>query len=88
MTVDCALQSSPDIFTPYECLGLWVGALCHDLDHRYSTVQYSTVQYNTVRRGYNNKFMLDSQSPLARVYSSSTMENHHFAMGVSILQQV
>ena len=48
-----------------------MGAICHDLDHR----------------GFNNKFMMDSQSALATVYSSSTMENHHFNMGVSILQQ-
>ena len=53
-------------------LGLWVGAICHDLDHR----------------GFNNKFMIDIGSPLAAVYSTSTMENHHFTMGVSILQRV
>ena len=48
-----------------------MGAICHDLDHR----------------GFNNKFMIDIKSPLAQVYTSSTMENHHFSMGVSILQQ-
>lgn len=32
--------------------------------------------------------MIDVKSPLAGVYASSTMENHHFTMGVSILQQV
>ena len=52
-------------------MGLWVGAICHDIDHR----------------GFNNKFMIDVKSPLAGVYSSSTMENHHFSMGVAILQQ-
>ena len=31
--------------------------------------------------------MIDIGSPLAAVYSTSTMENHHFQMGVSILQQ-
>ena len=31
--------------------------------------------------------MIDVKSPLAGVYSSSTMENHHFSMGVAILQQ-
>ena len=49
-----------------------MGAICHDIDHR----------------GFNNKFMIDVSSPLAGVYSSSTMENHHFNMGVMILQQV
>ena len=48
-----------------------MGAICHDLDHR----------------GFNNKFMIDIKSPLAQVYTTSTMENHHFTMGVSILQQ-
>ena len=81
------LKASPGIYTPYEvlktlkyewkinifikCLGLWIGAICHDLDHR----------------GFNNKFMIDIGSPLAAVYTTSTMENHHFSMGVSILQQ-
>lgn len=32
--------------------------------------------------------MIDISSPLAAIYSTSTMENHHFSMGVSILQQV
>lgn len=65
------LKASPGIFSPVECLGQWVGAICHDLDHR----------------GYNNKFMIDIQSPLAKIYTTSTMENHHFTMGVSILQR-
>ena len=60
-----------DYFIIFQCLGLWIGAICHDIDHR----------------GFNNKFMIDIGSPLAAVYSTSTMENHHFAMGVNILQQ-
>ena len=51
---------------------MFVGALCHDLDHR----------------GFNNKFMIDISSPLSGMYATSVMENHHFAMAVSILQQV
>ena len=31
--------------------------------------------------------MIDIKSPLAQIYTTSTMENHHFTMGVSILQQ-
>ena len=46
----------------FKSLGQWVGAICHDLDHR----------------GFNNKFMIDIKSPLAQVYTTSTMENHHF----------
>ena len=52
-------------------LAMFIGALCHDLDHR----------------GFNNKFMIDIGSPLAAIYSTSTMENHHFNMTVNILQQ-
>lgn len=35
----------------------------------------------------NNKFMLESASPLATIYSTSTMEHHHFNQTVTILQQ-
>ena len=52
-------------------LAMFVGALCHDLDHR----------------GFNNKFMIDIGSPLAAIYSTSTMEHHHFNMTVALLQQ-
>ena len=51
-------------------LAMFIGALCHDLDHR----------------GFNNKFMIDIGSPLAAIYSTSTMEHHHFNMTVNILQ--
>jgi cAMP and cAMP-inhibited cGMP 3',5'-cyclic phosphodiesterase 10 len=50
---------------------MYIGAVCHDLDHR----------------GFNNKFMIDVGSPLAAIYSTSTMEHHHFNMTVNILQQ-
>jgi len=65
------LKASPGIFNPLECLAMFVGAICHDLDHR----------------GFNNKFMIDIGSPLAAIYSTSTMENHHFNMAINILQQ-
>ncbi|XP_071446003.1 probable 3',5'-cyclic phosphodiesterase pde-5 isoform X3 [Hetaerina americana] len=58
-------------FNTTECLALYIGSLCHDLDHR----------------GKNNKFMLDTESPLACIYSTSTMEHHHFNQTVTILQQ-
>ncbi|KAL8606518.1 hypothetical protein ACOMHN_037749 [Nucella lapillus] len=53
-----------------ECLALFVACLCHDLDHR----------------GKTNSFMVKSASPLAAVYSTSTMEHHHFNQTVTILQ--
>ena len=48
---------------------MFVGALCHDLDHR----------------GFNNKFMIDVGSPLAAIYSTSTMEHHHFDQCLMLL---
>lgn len=60
------------LFLVLQKLALFIGSLCHDLDHR----------------GKNNKFMLDSESPLAAIYSTSTMEHHHFNQTVTILQQV
>ncbi|GLH03324.1 Phosphodiesterase, partial [Gryllus bimaculatus] len=45
-----------------ECLALLIACLCHDLDHR----------------GTNNSFQIKASSPLAQLYSTSTMEHHHF----------
>ncbi|XP_074038739.1 probable 3',5'-cyclic phosphodiesterase pde-5 isoform X2 [Leptinotarsa decemlineata] len=67
----CILKHSRGAFERNESLALFIGALCHDLDHR----------------GKNNKFMLDTESPLAAIYSTSTMEHHHFNQTVTILQQ-
>ena len=52
-----------------QCLALFVACLCHDLDHR----------------GKTNSFMVKSASPLAAVYSTSTMEHHHFDQCIMIL---
>ncbi|KAF6201092.1 hypothetical protein GE061_005539 [Apolygus lucorum] len=65
------IKHSNGTFNSNECLALYVAALCHDLDHR----------------GKNNKFMLETESPLAAIYSTSTMEHHHFNQTVTILQQ-
>ncbi|XP_059090065.1 probable 3',5'-cyclic phosphodiesterase pde-5 isoform X3 [Tigriopus californicus] len=65
------LKASTGVFKPLECLAMFIGAICHDLDHR----------------GFNNKFMIDVGSPLAAIYSTSTMEHHHFNMTVNILNQ-
>ena len=50
-------------------LAMFIGALCHDLDHR----------------GFNNKFMIDIGSPLTAIYSTSTMEHHHFDQCIMLL---
>ncbi|XP_042878602.1 dual 3',5'-cyclic-AMP and -GMP phosphodiesterase 11-like [Penaeus japonicus] len=52
-----------------ECLALLVACLCHDLDHR----------------GTNNSFQIKASSPLAQLYTTSTMEHHHFDQSVMIL---
>ncbi|XP_058455487.1 probable 3',5'-cyclic phosphodiesterase pde-5 isoform X2 [Malaya genurostris] len=70
-TMYSMIKNCNTIFRPNECLALFIGSLCHDLDHR----------------GKNNKFMLDTESPLAAIYSTSTMEHHHFNQTVTILQQ-
>ncbi|XP_074640630.1 putative 3',5'-cyclic phosphodiesterase pde-5 isoform X4 [Tubulanus polymorphus] len=64
------IKTTTNLFTPLECLALFVACLCHDLDHR----------------GKTNAFMVKSASPLAAIYSTSTMEHHHFNQTVTILQ--
>ncbi|XP_078471703.1 cAMP and cAMP-inhibited cGMP 3',5'-cyclic phosphodiesterase 10A isoform X5 [Lampetra planeri] len=64
------LQRNPGIFSEIECKGLMVACLCHDLDHR----------------GYTNTYFQKFETPLSALYSTSTMEQHHFAQTLSILQ--
>ncbi|CAK1553954.1 unnamed protein product [Leptosia nina] len=52
-------------------LALFVASLCHDLDHR----------------GYTNKYLNQTSSPLAAMYTTSPLEHHHFNITVKILQQ-
>ncbi|KAF2366187.1 GAF domain [Trinorchestia longiramus] len=52
-----------------ECLALIIACLCHDLDHR----------------GTNNTFQIKASSTLAKLYSTSTMEHHHFDQSLMIL---
>ncbi|KAG7230118.1 hypothetical protein INR49_009838 [Caranx melampygus] len=64
------LQKTTGIFTELEKKGLLIACLCHDLDHR----------------GYSNAYLQKFDHPLAALYSTSTMEQHHFSQTVSILQ--
>ncbi|XP_063047591.1 cAMP and cAMP-inhibited cGMP 3',5'-cyclic phosphodiesterase 10A isoform X2 [Engraulis encrasicolus] len=64
------LQKVQGIFTELERKGLLIACLCHDLDHR----------------GYSNSYLQKFDHPLAALYSTSTMEQHHFSQTVSILQ--
>ncbi|XP_031729480.1 cAMP and cAMP-inhibited cGMP 3',5'-cyclic phosphodiesterase 10A isoform X3 [Anarrhichthys ocellatus] len=65
------LQKTSGMFTELEKKGLLIACLCHDLDHR----------------GYSNSYLQKFDHPLAALYSSSTMEQHHFSQTVSILQE-
>ncbi|XP_050525696.1 dual 3',5'-cyclic-AMP and -GMP phosphodiesterase 11A-like [Daktulosphaira vitifoliae] len=57
-------------FTDLEVLGMFVGCLCHDLDHR----------------GTNNSFQEKARSALVLLYgTTNTMEHHHFNHAVMIL---
>jgi len=51
------------------CIGLIIACLCHDIDHR----------------GTNNKYQVATDSPLARLYSTSTLEKHHLDQCLLIL---
>lgn len=54
----------------FQAQALVIAAVCHDLDHR----------------GYNNAFIQKLKQPLAALYSTSVMEQHHYKMAVTIIQ--
>ncbi|XP_063227530.1 dual 3',5'-cyclic-AMP and -GMP phosphodiesterase 11A-like [Bacillus rossius redtenbacheri] len=59
-----------ETFSDLEVLGMFVGCLCHDLDHR----------------GTNNSFQQKTGSALVLLYgTTNTMEHHHFNHAVMIL---
>ncbi|XP_049621106.1 cAMP and cAMP-inhibited cGMP 3',5'-cyclic phosphodiesterase 10A-like [Suncus etruscus] len=64
------LQRSNVFFSDLERKGLLIACLCHDLDHR----------------GFSNSYLQKFDHPLAALYSTSTMEQHHFFQTMSILQ--
>ncbi|XP_070185768.1 dual 3',5'-cyclic-AMP and -GMP phosphodiesterase 11-like [Littorina saxatilis] len=70
-TMFCMLKTGQmlNILGDTERLALLVGCLCHDLDHR----------------GTNNQFQMKTMSPLAELYSTSTMEHHHFDQCIMII---
>lgn len=56
-------------FSSLEILSLLIASICHDVDHR----------------GTTNTFQIKIQSPLAKLYSTSTMEQHHYNQFIMIL---
>ena len=59
-----------NLYFLFQRLSLFWGCLCHDLDHR----------------GHNNTFLVKTGAPLAKLYSSSILENHHFTQALTLLQ--
>ena len=65
----CMLGKTGDLFTNFEKMALVIAGICHDIDHR----------------GYNNAFFTKLDHPLAALYSTSVMEQHHYKQTVTIL---
>ncbi|XP_066278297.1 cGMP-specific 3',5'-cyclic phosphodiesterase-like isoform X1 [Branchiostoma lanceolatum] len=70
-TMFVILKTAPfsSMFSDVEIFAMMTASLCHDLDHR----------------GTNNAFQSKIESPLARLYSTSTMEHHHFDHSIMIM---
>lgn len=66
----CMLKSSPGVFSNFEKMAFVIAGICHDVDHR----------------GYNNAYFQKMDMPLADLYSTSVMEQHHYRQTVTILQ--
>eukprot|EP00794_Sanderia_malayensis_P004717 gene4717-5340_t len=66
----CCIKLSDGHLKGLEAIALFVACLCHDLDHR----------------GKNNDWMKNESTPLAAVYTTSTLEHHHFNQTITILQ--
>ncbi|XP_033101173.1 cAMP and cAMP-inhibited cGMP 3',5'-cyclic phosphodiesterase 10A-like isoform X2 [Anneissia japonica] len=66
----CLLQATQGLFSDIEMQSLFFACICHDLDHR----------------GFTNTFNQKFETPLASLYATSTMEQHHFSQTVFILQ--
>ncbi|XP_023218573.1 probable 3',5'-cyclic phosphodiesterase pde-5 [Centruroides sculpturatus] len=63
-------KDAKDKFSVLEIKAFLVACICHDSDHR----------------GFNNNFLIITNSPLASLYVNSIMERHHYQMALNILQ--
>ena len=63
------IAAYPDKFTMLEKMSMIVAGIAHDIDHR----------------GYNNEFFKKLKLPLAALYSTSVMEQHHYKQTITIL---
>nr|CAB3264740.1 cGMP-specific 3',5'-cyclic phosphodiesterase-like [Phallusia mammillata] len=62
MNKDDQTPGLPTMFTDREKFTLVVACFCHDIDHR----------------GTNNAFLIRAAAPMAILYNTSTLENHHY----------
>ena len=69
-TLYCMIRTNPDVFPTTEAMAMIIAGVCHDLDHR----------------GYNNVFYQKLNLPLADLYGTSVMEEHHYKHAVTIMQ--
>ena len=71
---------------PVTCLGLLVACLCHDIDHRgRQRITLTPQSYSCLIPGTNSNYLQATNSPLAKLYSSSTLERHHLNQALIIL---
>nr|XP_039268130.1 cAMP and cAMP-inhibited cGMP 3',5'-cyclic phosphodiesterase 10A-like [Styela clava] len=67
----CILKRTGGIFSKLEMVGLVVACIAHDVDHR----------------AFSNQYLQKIEHPLAALYPTSTMEQHHYQMLLTILNQ-
>ncbi|XP_068617284.1 cAMP and cAMP-inhibited cGMP 3',5'-cyclic phosphodiesterase 10A-like [Battus philenor] len=69
-TMYLILNENPGYFSFVETAALMLAGLCHDLDHP----------------GYNNNFLKLCKHPLAQMYRTSQLENHHYYLAKKIIE--
>ncbi|CAH0720215.1 unnamed protein product, partial [Brenthis ino] len=69
-TMFLILTSNNGYFDFVETAALMLAGLCHDLDHP----------------GYNNNFLSLCKHPLAQMYRSSMLENHHYFLAKKLIE--
>ncbi|KAH9631845.1 hypothetical protein HF086_000669 [Spodoptera exigua] len=71
-TMYLILLNNPGYFDFNETAALMLAGLCHDLDHP----------------GYNNNFLTLCKHPLASMYRTSMLENHHYFLAKKIIEGI
>ncbi|XP_021206660.2 cAMP and cAMP-inhibited cGMP 3',5'-cyclic phosphodiesterase 10A [Bombyx mori] len=69
-TMFMILVNNTGYFEFAEVAALMISGLCHDLDHP----------------GYNNNFLMLCKHPLALMYKTSILENHHYFLAKKIVE--